>query len=719
MESRWSSYGSLHWTTTTAQFSKAGFMTIGGFNFEDEVRRVARQLWPESKFSGAAMIDSRERDGVFETEWVIHIIEATTQRSKAKAAEDVEKLVKLKRKLQSRNKPIQPWFVTESEPTADQRAVAPKDGSVRVLSFEQFRAQLVDAHEYLRDRANYAFGSARDPETGKFVVADAYVPVELMSTDGDSLSTSDLGEAVAAGSRIVVLGDYGAGKSMALREAHRGLADRFRNSRSFAFPLHINLRDHHGQIEPAEAIERHARLIGMPDPAQLVRGWRAGYTHLLLDGFDEMATPGWAGVPSKMRETRRRSVELIRRTVKDHPDGAGILVAGRENYFDNLSELTESLGTIGFKVYRVGEFSEAQIDAFLNTRGWTSGLPEWLPARPLLLAYLAGRGLLADALNVANSAAPSMAWDQLLELVCKREADIEANISPETLRLVIERLASVARSRGDGLGPINFSDIDSVFREVSGSPPDDRAIVLLQRLPGLGPADAESGARRFIDADLADTARAGDVVQNALNPYQPQGEPESWIASLGNLGVGVAHYQGERQGLDPAKVAFALRKVAENGSRSALTADLVRVAVDFGATVADLAIVSVRNASFETLRLDEDCGNLNDLEFRSCLFLELDFPRDGLDVARMPRFIDCQFGRVEGRVSERDLPQERFVDCSFESFSEATTTTSAAMGTSLPMSQRVALSVLKKLFVQRGSGRKGGCLLYTSPSPRD
>lgn len=36
--------------------------------FEDEVRRIARLLWPGAEFDGAAIEDGRERDGIFETE---------------------------------------------------------------------------------------------------------------------------------------------------------------------------------------------------------------------------------------------------------------------------------------------------------------------------------------------------------------------------------------------------------------------------------------------------------------------------------------------------------------------------------------------------------------------------------------------------------------------------------------------------------------------------
>ena len=188
-------------------------MTLTGPEFEDEVRRIARELWPAFLFGGAAMEDGRERDGVFETEWVIHLIEATTWRTKEKADKDIEKLVKLRRRLTSSGgKPVQCWFVTLNEPTADQRAVAPRDNSVRVLSFEQFRGQLVDAHGYLRIREKCAFGSARDPESGDVVVRETYLPTRMFTSSGDGLSVTDVAASLQDHGRVVILGDYGAGK---------------------------------------------------------------------------------------------------------------------------------------------------------------------------------------------------------------------------------------------------------------------------------------------------------------------------------------------------------------------------------------------------------------------------------------------------------------------------------------------------------------------------
>ena len=261
--------------------------------FEDEVRSIARQLWPDARYHGAALAEGKERDGIFETEECVHLLEATTSRKKEKATQDIGKLVKLASSsaMKRRGKPVQCWFVTESEPTAEQRSVADKHRSlVNALSLRQFQGKLVDAATYINVRDKCRFGSICDPATGDFDPDTGYVALEMLDVrTEDTWSTDKLAARLADGRRAVILGDYGAGKSMTLREIYRSLRARYLQGKSIQFPLYINLREHYGQGNPAEAIERHARNIGFPQPLHLVRAWRAGYALLLIDGFDEVA----------------------------------------------------------------------------------------------------------------------------------------------------------------------------------------------------------------------------------------------------------------------------------------------------------------------------------------------------------------------------------------------------------------------------------------------
>jgi hypothetical protein len=75
---------------------------------------------------------------------------------------------------------------------------------------------------------------------------------------------------------------------MTMRYLYRQLRAAHLSGSTSQFPVYINLREHFGQSDPCEVLERHARNVGFERVGHLVRAWRAGYVHLILDGFDEL-----------------------------------------------------------------------------------------------------------------------------------------------------------------------------------------------------------------------------------------------------------------------------------------------------------------------------------------------------------------------------------------------------------------------------------------------
>ena len=432
-----------------------------GQAFENEVQRIARQLWPAAEFDGAAMVDGREIDGIFDTEDCRHIVEATTSRRKEKAEEDLKKLAQLVKRHGSRTatRAVRGWFVTAEEPTADQRQVANKyRDTINSLSFAQFQSRLVDSRGYLKLRDTYTFGSVRDPSNNASGEDIHYVPLDLVKAGSTELvPQSALLGLLTAGRAVVLLGDYGAGKSMTLREVYRDMKKRHLNGELSTFPVFVNLRDHYGQTDPAEILHRHARNVGFDKPSHLVRAWRAGFVHLLLDGFDEITALSIQGFWRKLKDNRHRAMTGVRRLIDEHPaptapkkgsgSCAGLLVAGRAHFFDSPSERRTALGLPVDRVeLSLNEFTERQIAEYLATTSLSGFVPEWLPSRPLLVGYLAATRVLED-LTVRNSGGeldPVAGWDILLDRVCDREARIEAGIDGGTVRRILERLATKA-----------------------------------------------------------------------------------------------------------------------------------------------------------------------------------------------------------------------------------------------------------------------------------
>jgi len=258
----------------------------------------------------------KERDGVFITEECIHLIEATAEKKKDKAVKDATKLAELYKIYQSiaQDKPIQCWLVFRHEPTAEQRDAAksiqkPKNLRINCLSYQQFQSKIVNAQQYLSARDGYRFGSIHDPRDGTANPNLQYVDLDMLDSSSNYWNIEKIANNIQSGGCFELVGDYGAGKSMTLREVYRKLRTQYLKSNTPKFPIYINLREHQGQKDTAEILERHAKNIGFHPPHHLVRAWNTGYAYLILDGFDEITSLGIQGKWRKLREMRYRSME--------------------------------------------------------------------------------------------------------------------------------------------------------------------------------------------------------------------------------------------------------------------------------------------------------------------------------------------------------------------------------------------------------------------------
>ena len=623
-------------TRTNSPWNWSDKMYRSDIDFEDNVRDIARLLWPSTTFSGSAKEDGRERDGVFVTEEMVHLIECTTSRRKDKAEQDTKKLESLCRTMQRRfpTKGVKGYFITFEEPTAEQRGVVLRlgHGYVVSLSFSQFRSQIIDGKSYLDARMRYPFGSMYDPETESRTTHSQFISRQLTTHDSEILELEDIPQRLQCGEILVLVGDYGAGKSTTLREIFVGLRDDYSANRTARFPVHLNLRDHHGQTDPTEALERHARNVGFPSPNHLVRAWRAGYLILILDGFDEFATAGWSGQAKRLRDIRYNSMELVRKFMRG-PSGTGVMVAGRAHYFDSDKELTNALG-LNHDCTRlhIDDFTDSQVLEFLTRKGWQEGIPAWLPSRPLLLGYLCAKDMLKEVMNVDLGSSPAVGWDRLLELTANREAEIEAGIDGTAVRQIVENLATKARSRSDGMRSLSQDDIWGSFQSVCGFTPDDRGLLLLQRLPGLGAAQAEDGSRDFIDSDLVDAARVGDICRFVEDPYSFKLEsPATWQTTLGQLGIELGALKCHRLDFNEGKLRTALQQAGRDEELGELCLDIMQICreMGFGFSSQPLSVSNalIKDVSFGDLPLD-----FSSISFRNCLFqrLEIDASAEGI-----------------------------------------------------------------------------------------
>ncbi|MFI5532540.1 NACHT domain-containing protein [Kitasatospora sp. NPDC051853] len=685
--------------------------------FEAEVLRVSRALFaPENEFQGSTYIGTAERDGVFIGPDSVTIVECTVSRRKDKAEKDGRKLSEacLVKARQYPFKSVKGFFVTRDEPTADQRSAIKSLGPPLIAcSFSQLRSQLVDSLRYLELRESYPFGSAREPSSGDHGDLKPYVSVDpVENSSGDPFPVVRVAQEVKDGKSVLLYGDYGAGKSMFLRELHRRLAKTHRANPFRPFPVLLNLRDHQGQVYPVEALERHARSIGFPSPSQLVRAWRAGDVTLILDGFDEIATPGWIGKTSAMRDIRRRSVELVRRFCHESRATTAVVLAGRAHFFDSEREMRTALGARENSLFLMaGEPTEEQAKKILDAYGWNDALPEWLPSRPLLLSYLGSSSALQGSMEGTFGRSAGEGWHMMLDRIAEREASMEVGVDGFTIRKVLERLATHARRSTDGLGPISQDELTSVFQSVCGYSPDEGSYQLLQRLPGLGAMDSVDGSRRFVDVSLADAARAGDLVEcllapNTANPLQ---DMSGSVACLDEVGVDVAAIRLEQDGTaSPGRAYSSATALQRRGISDAVIADIVRVAERLWPGESSRTPISLHEIELHGFSLTAEATSYDWLSFHDCVIQELDLTdHDGYP---LPHFQDCLIGQMTGVAGWSALQEGNFIDCEVAQFDAQMSTSKGILALQTTPMNKVLLTILKKVYAQRGSGRKESAL---------
>ncbi len=244
---------------------------------------------------------------------------------------------------------------------------------VEICSFRSLSSKLVDAARYLEIRGNHPFGSVRSPEdeTNIQVPPDEFIPIDLLNPNNNSmLPANSIASVVFSKPQIMlILGDFGAGKSMTLRNTYYELARNYHIGSSIRFPVYLNLRDHFGQRSPAEALMRHGEEIGFSSPHQLVAAWKAGHCHVLLDGFDELSSTRLVRGVRSLRQARREAMRLVHGFISLHPKDTSLLISGREHYFDSIDELFDAFGLDNnYSYYTLNEFTEDQIDRYLRKK---------------------------------------------------------------------------------------------------------------------------------------------------------------------------------------------------------------------------------------------------------------------------------------------------------------------------------------------------------------
>jgi hypothetical protein len=237
-----------------------------------------------------------------------------------------------------------------------------------------------------------------------------------------------------------------------------------------------------------------------------------------------------------LRENRKKSLSAISDLI--NKVDCGFLITGREHYFNSTDEMYQCFGLTPqrTKVLRCSqEFTESQIFEYLKRLKGMTTVPKWLPKRPLICQILADLEPQVLQELVTKETGEVRFWSAAKRAICEREASIQSILDAEVIQDVLVGLARLSSTKSLDFGPLSTREINDVFNDVTGAPPNDESAVILQRLPLLGRVEAESSDRQFVDSYFLDGLRAEDVCREVFrqdetilseawrNPLQPFG----------------------------------------------------------------------------------------------------------------------------------------------------------------------------------------------------
>lgn len=696
--------------------------------FEADVRRVAEAVWnlppgtcQPMHYENDPVI--RELDGLARLRDITHLLMITTSTKLEKAKSDVKKLNAAETIERSKTPAVSKWLITQTQLDAQHIEHARKF-NVTVLTFEQFQRRFFDSYRYLTLRAHAAFGSARDPHTDSINVAeDAYVPLPMtvvldsstrsLERTQRAIRLDDISQLLLEGRIVVLLAPFGSGKSLTTREVFRDLAKRHRTDQNSPTPFVLNLREHWGEDFSDEILERHGRIIGYTPREDLVIAWRAGMACLLVDGFDEVASQSVIRTDDKnfMRDARRRALQGVRDFTSKVPTDAGVFICGRDHYFDTEQELTSALGIVGKKyvLVRLDEFTEEGAQEFLRRNGITESLPDWLPRKPLILAYLVRQKLFDAILAIDQSKGFGFAWNSFLDRICEREAALEGSVmDPQTLRLVMERLAESVRSKASGIGPITGNDLSEAYNLETGQAAGEGVLAQLQRLPGLTQRDSEPGSRSFVDEDMLGALQGGAFARQILGNFQASGRLP--LSELSDKSVAMSTYLLIESGAKPETVISIAERMFRGSMNERvshqLIADCVMVALNMAITLEmqelDFRGIVVESASLGRISLDDI--PISGIEIRNCTVREIAIGAS--TVVSGIRFNGCLISKISGVGSENGVPRNVIgTDCEIAEYDNMATN-NAVLQLDIQPQLKALLTILRKLYKQAGAGRK-------------
>jgi hypothetical protein len=670
---------------------------------EEKTRDLASIIWsrevaPERisgvNFDAVARISDEE----------IILIEVTEEHNLDKVRKDIAKIQSVKINYLQKGILAKAFIVLNQEPTPGMIDLG-KDSKVTVLSINSFARQAFDFQSYASIRNRLAFGSAINPSTGD-PDNHSYIPVDYIDeSERRKYQAKDIADKLAKGEKIILLGDYGTGKSRCTKETFAAIAKSVETGGKFA--ISINLREHWGATTSIEIIAGHLRRIGISSAIdRTMQLLASGHIILILDGFDEVGSQTFGANQARKASIRKDALQGVRELISNCP--TGVLITGRPHYFNSNKEMYESLG-ISTKQHQnaiikcATEFDVTQAQAYLSSIGVTTSVPKWLPRKPLMFLVLAEIDKKEVEVILSSNLGEIGFWGQFIDTVCEREAKIHSSIDPASVRDVLTNLARCTRSSDRELGRLTPKDVNQAYEDATGAAPDESGQQMLSRLCTLGRIEPESPDRQFVDPYIVQLLFAENLA-NDISNRDFEILQETWRQALKEIGIYFLAQWIDIYFMRPDAILMIEREASPKNSQA--LAELVAALSLIEGEALEFNNVKIQDAEISILSL----GNteIKGLYFSESMFGKIIFESCKISSTSNFKIEKSDIYIATGLTSQSGLPT--WVCDTKVQMPQSASNAARIKSSNLPPSQKLLLSIVQKIFFQRGGGRKESSL---------
>jgi hypothetical protein len=291
-------------------------------------------------------------------------------------------------------------------------------------------------------------------------------------------------------------------------------------------------------------------------------------------------------------------------------------------------------------------------------------------------------------------------FETTLDKICERETKFNSAVFADSVKMLYFELAKKTKEKDTRVGPLNTTDIYSAFEKVTGAPPLDESIVLLQRLAYLGRTEASSDDRVFVDEYISDGIAALAIVDDYYNK-RTSSDYAKWKNSISHFGMKII---GKKIRLDEESTSY-IKGLVKDGLLQ-LADDLFASLLNENSYI-DFKNLKLNNSNIKYLDLSNKILNnflLINPAIEELLIDDISFHN--------VKIINGTFISTVGVTSKKGFPL-MFEDCDSFEYESATNSVNIA-NLSVSDSHKTLLSIIKKLFFQPGSGRRESALLRGS-----